>query len=296
MLVCLYLGINYLKGKDVFSGDRLYYALYDHTLGLQTSAPVLLRGVKVGSVAGIAIDEKYPGKVVVTVGVKKGVDIPVDSRLKLFSSDIMGGKAIELVSGVLDEHFERRAIIPSETEGGLLESASHSLDGMIAEAKSMIRSLQATSDALNGILVENADALRGTMSNLESTTGQIANARLGETLRDLGEFSAMLKNNSGRFEAVVDNLDRVTGDIADAGLKGMLDTLGTGIARLNSTLAKVSDGGGTAARLLDDPALYDSLTAASSNLAALLEDLKANPRRYVHFSLFGGKDKDKKKK
>ena len=291
MLVCLYLGINYLKGKDVFSGDRPYYALVDHTNGLQTSAPVMVRGVKVGAVTGIELDPKNPDKVVVNIGVKKSMKIPVDSYLKVVSNGIMGGKSVELVMGTTDVWFARNDLIPSEIENDLLESASLSIEHLVAEANTMIASLRTTSNSLNEILVRNADAIHGTMSNLESASRQLSDAKLGAMLNDLGEFSAMLRDNSGKFEGIIDNLDEVTGAIAEADLRATLDTLGMGIANLNKTFAKLSSGEGTASRLLDDPALYDSLTVAVSDLSALLEDLKANPKRYVHFSLFGKKNK-----
>ncbi len=286
MLVCLYLGVNYLKGKDVFSGDRGYYAQFDETLGLQTSAPVLLRGVKVGSVTDISIDPRRPDKVVVAVGIKKQVRIPVDSRIRLFSNGIMGGKAIELVRGEAVTYFDRGAVIPSETAGGLLENASLSLDDLVSEAKSLMASLSATSASIDTLLVQNADSFRGIASNIENVTGQLARARIDAMIGDVRHFTSMLSDNSARFTGIVDNLDRVTGSLAEADLRGTIDTLGQSISHLNVMLAKVASGEGTLGRLMENPALYDSLTAATSNLAALLADVKANPKRYVHISVF----------
>ena len=289
MLVSLYLGINYLKGREVFSGDRFYYALFDQTNGLQTSAQVLLRGVKVGSVTDIYLDSQHPDKVVVKVGIKKNVDIPSDSHLVLFANGLMGDKAIELVLGSSGSYFERGVIIPSQIEGGLFESASTNIEELVVEAKSVMHSLETTSTTLGNLLEQNAESFKGIMENAESVTGQLADAKIGGMIRDLGEFTAMLRSNAGRFDEIVGNLDEVTGSLAEADLRGTIDSLGAGIANLNRVLARVSDGDGTAARLLNDAALYDSLTVATGNLATLLEDLKANPKRYVHFSLFGRK-------
>ncbi len=289
MLVSLYLGINYLKGREVFSGDRFYYALFDQTNGLQTSAQVLLRGVKVGSVTDIYLDGEHPDKVVVKVGIKKNVDIPSDSHLVLFANGLMGDKAIELVLGSSGSYFERGVIIPSQIESGLFESASTNIEDLVAEAKSVMHSLETTSTTLGNLLEQNAESFKGIMENAESLTGQLAEAKIDGMIRDLGEFTTMLRGNAGRFEEIIGNLDEVTGSLAEADLRGTVDSLGAGIANLNRVLARVSEGDGTAARLLNDAALYDSLTVATGNLAALLEDLKANPKRYVHFSLFGKK-------
>ena len=289
MLVALYLGINYLKGKQIFSGDRFYHALFDQTSGLQTSAPVLLRGVKVGSVTDIYLDSAHPDKVVVKVGIKKNIDIPSDSHLVLFANGLMGDKAIELVLGSSGSYFVRGVVIPSEIEAGLFESASTNIEDLVAEAKGLMGSLTAASESLNDLLTRNAEAFGGIVDNVETVTRKFSGAELDVMIRDLGTFTAMLRDNAQRFEGIVGNLDNVTGSLAEADLGGTIDRLDTSIAHLNTALAKLSEGDGTAARLLDDPALYDSLTVATGNLSALLEDLKANPKRYVHFSLFGRK-------
>jgi phospholipid/cholesterol/gamma-HCH transport system substrate-binding protein len=287
MLLSLYLGVNYLKGREVFSGDRFYYALFDQTNGLQTSAPVLLRGVKVGSVTDIYLDGEHPDKVVVKVGIKKTVEIPSDSHLVLFANGLMGDKAIELVMGASGSYFERGVIIPAQIASGLFESASTNIEDLVAEAKSVMHSLEATSNTLGSLLEQNTGNISGILANVENLTGQLSGARIDAMIADLESFTAMLRGNADRVEGIVTNLDEVTGALAEADLRGTVDSLGAGIAQLNRVLASVSEGDGTAARLIGDPALYDSLTVATSNLASLLEDLRTNPKRYVHFSLFG---------
>ncbi|MDR2891349.1 MAG: MlaD family protein [Alistipes sp.] len=294
MIVCLYLGVNYLKGRDFFSSDRTYTALFDQTRGLQTSAAVLLRGVKIGSVTAIELSDEHPDKVAVTVSVGREWAIPVDSRLKLLSGGLMGGMTIELVRGSASTFFERGAVIPTETENGLLDIASTNFEELAAKATSLMTSLEATSNGLGDLVARNGAGLDGIVRNVETMTRQLSGAGLGEMIRDLREFSSMLSDNSARFEGVARNLEKVSGEVAGADLRATLDTLGMGVASLNGVLAKLSDGDGAAARLLDDPALYDSLTVATGNLASLLEDLRDNPRRYVHFSLFGRRDKERK--
>ncbi len=296
MLLCLYFGINYLKGKDLFSGDKVYYALYDQTKGLQTSSPVLLRGVKVGSVTGITIDPKDHSQVLVTVNIKKSMKIPTDSRLKLFSNGIMGSMAIELLPGTADSYFEKHAVIPSETESGLLEFASLSLDDIISRFNSLSSSLETTSNTLNSILADNAENIKGTMDHINEVSGALAEGKLKQILLDLNEFTGTLKNNAAKFDNIIGNFDEVSDQLAEADIKRIVDGLDVSVGHLNTLLSSISSKEGSAGKLIGDPALYDSLVNASGNLSALLADLKENPKRYVHFSLFGGKDKDKKKK
>jgi phospholipid/cholesterol/gamma-HCH transport system substrate-binding protein len=289
MLVCLYLGVNYLKGKEVFSGDKSYYALYDQTGGLQTSSPVLLRGVKIGSVTAIELDGAQDERVRVTVGIKKSIRIPDDSRLKLFSNGLMGGKAIELVLGSSANMAAKNSEIASESESDILTSATLSLDGIVVEATRMMNSLEATSNSINAILSDNAGSISGTLANLDATSRQLASADIGRMLDDMGAFTAVLKNNSAKFDAMIGNFEEVSGELASADLGATVDSLTVSINHFNAVLAGLSEGEGSAGRLLADPALYDSLTAASGNLSALLADLKENPKKYVHFSLFGRK-------
>jgi phospholipid/cholesterol/gamma-HCH transport system substrate-binding protein len=291
MMVSLYLGVNYLKGKEVFNSDRIYYALFDHTNGLQTSASVLLRGVKVGSVTGISLSGDHPDKVVVTLGVKKSIDIPSDSHLALFSRGMMGEVAIELVRGTSASYFEHGTVIPTEIRSDLFESISTNIDDLVAEAGTVMNSLAATSESLNNLLTQNTDAIKGILENLKGVSGQLSEAGIEGMIADLGAFTAVLRENSQRLGGIIGNLDEVTGSLADADLGATVNSLDGSITRLETVLAKLSEGEGTAARLLNNPALYDSLTVATGNLSALLEDLKANPKRYVHFSLFGGQRK-----
>jgi phospholipid/cholesterol/gamma-HCH transport system substrate-binding protein len=295
MLVALYLGVNYIKGKDVFGNERTYYALVDNSGGLKNTAPVLLRGVKIGSVTEIVLDRERPGKVRLALNIKKRVPIPVDSRFAIVSTGLMGEKAVSLTPGVSEKVLGKNAVVEAQVEEGLLEAASGSVGTLVDEAKVVLASLNVTATRLNTILEQNTTGINGIVSNIETVSHQLASAELDRTLRDLGEFSTMLKNNTGRFENIVGNLDRVAGDIAEADLRATLDTLGMSIGRLNGMFARISDGDGTVSRLLDDPALYDSLTLATGNLATLLEDLKANPERYVQFSMFGRKEKKEKK-
>jgi phospholipid/cholesterol/gamma-HCH transport system substrate-binding protein len=295
MIAGLYFGVNYIKGLDVFSNERVYYVLFDNTTGLKNTAPVVLRGVPVGSVTQIALKEEHPGKVMVTTYIKKSVRIPSDSRMVLRSNGLMGERTIEMVSGTASNYFEKGAFIPGSVAGDLMATASDGIGTLVDEAKTLLTSLNTTAARLNTILEENAEGVGGIVANIETVSRQLSSAGLDRTLHDLGEFSTMLKNNTGRVDSIVGNLDRVAGDLAEADLRATLDTLGASIGHLNAVLGKLSDGDGTMARLLDDPALYDSLTVATGNLSVLLEDLRANPGRYVQFSMFGRKEKKDKK-
>lgn len=292
MLLCLYLGINYLKGREVFSGDRAYYTLFDQTNGLQKSSSVLLRGVKIGSVADISIDPAHPEQVLVTVVIKNSVRIPDDSRLEMFSDGIMGSRAIRLLVGTSPTYFEKHDMIPSQIESGFLDYASVSINDILGEVKRVVNSLDAAAGSLDAILVANAEGLRGTMNNLRSVTGQLAASDLRGTFADLRGFASMLHDNSARFDSIIGNFSAVSGSLAAADLEGTVNSLGMSIDELHAILQKASSGDGTIGRLLDDRALYDSVVVAVGDLSRLIEDIKAHPKRYINVSVFGGRNKD----
>jgi phospholipid/cholesterol/gamma-HCH transport system substrate-binding protein len=301
MILCLYLGVNYLKGKEVFSSDRTYYTLFDQTNGLQTSSPVLLRGVKVGSVTDIGFDYGKSERVVVTVAIKRGFNIPTDSYLKLFSNGLMGGKAIEIVKGSEATYFEKHAVIPSQTENDLLEYASVSVEELLSKLDDAIASLTTTLGNIDTLVEDNAVAIHGTMTNIEKLTGRLDDLladekeHIDEIMSGIGSLSLNLKRNSDHIDNVVASADRIVDSLDKANLKGVVDSLAITIGRVNGVLGQITEGSGSVSKLVDDPRLYDSLVAATANLSYLLEDLKAHPSRYINVTIFGRKNREGKK-
>ena len=262
MIIAAWAGIRFLKGFDIFSRNSVYYAAYDQINGVQAASPIMMKGVKIGTVTGISFDPQRSDNVVLQFTIKRQYHIPTDSEAKIYSNGLMGGKAIEINYGTARTYLQKGDTLRSVRERDLMDVAGSELDFFKQKVSQVTGDLSRTLTNLNHLMERNLKA----------------------AVDDLTEFSAMLGRNTPRVDSIVGNLNRITGELADAGFARRLTDA---VDEVNGLLAKVEAGEGTVGKLMNDPALYDSLTEASANLASLLANLEQYPGRYVHFSLFG---------
>lgn len=296
IMAILYWGINFLKGKDLFNRTNTFYAYYENVSGIQNSSPIIIRGINAGLVTGIKFRPDMNNSVEVRFDVKSAYKIPDNSIVKLFSNGIIGGKALEIVLGDSQNYLPDGATIKSESESSLLEIAGSEIDVIKNQLYGIMNELDLTLKNVNGILGDNKERIAGTMEGLEK--GAQAFGSKGEDLKqiidNINKVTRALSDNSGKMGSAITNLETISGDLAEADLGATVRKLNETVSGLNEVLVAVNASEGTAGMLLKDKALYESLTQASENLASLLENLQANPKRYVHFSLFGGgKGRDK---
>ena len=290
MIIAAWAGIRFLKGFDIFSRNSVYYAAYDQINGVQAASPIMMKGVKIGTVTGISFDPQRSDNVVLQFTIKRQYHIPTDSEAKIYSNGLMGGKAIEINYGTARTYLQKGDTLRSVRERDLMDVAGSELDFFKQKVSQVTGDLSRTLTNLNHLMEANAQNISGTLSHLNAITGDMAGLldaekrNLKAAVDDLTEFSAMLGRNTPRVDSIVGSLNRITGELADAGFARRLTDA---VDEVNGLLAKVEAGEGTIGKLMNDPALYDSLTEASANLASLLANLEQYPGRYVHFSLFG---------
>lgn len=290
MIGAAWAGIRFLKGFDIFSRNLEYYAAYDRIDGVQAASPILLRGVKIGTVTAISIDPAASDRVVLQLTVQKRYPLPSDSEAKIVSNGLLGNKAVEIVYGSSQTLLTDGDTLRSGHGIDLMDMAGSELDFLKQKISQLTGDLSRTLANLNGLMETNADHIAGTMRNLDAMTGDAAEilrdekAHLKRAMEGLAEFSAMLGSNAERVDSVIGGLNHITTQFAEA---QFADRLTAAVDNLDRLLAAAASGEGTVGKLMTDAELYDSLTDASENLAALLADLKAYPSRYVHFSLFG---------
>ena len=273
-------GIKWLGGQDLFKRYNTYFIEYaEVSKDLKVTSRVYLRGVKVGDVRGIEL--KNDGVVVeVAIENKYASMIPADTEA-LITEGLMGGAQIELMQGESATALNDGGTLAGKIDEGLM--------GMLADKGSDIfDGLDTTLTNVNDLLDNNAENITLLVANLEqmskSLASTLSSGKIDGALGDLQTFTTTLADNTARIESMLANLDTFTGDLADADIiKQLNDT----VTSLNAVLASIQSGEGSVGMLLNDPKLYDSLNEAGENLGALLEDLKAHPMRYVHFSLFG---------
>lgn len=276
-------GIRFLSGADIFGRTHTYYVYYDNASGLQNASAVVIRGVKVGQVSNVAIAEDEPSKVAVTLAVSKNYAIPVDSKAKVFSAGLMGGQAIELVIGSSAEMLEPGAKIAPLVEPGMIDMLTSEFGDIKEKLVSVMDNINVTLNSLNGLVDSNNANISAAIANLN---GVLADIEQSDIVANLDSFTGTLKNNGEKIDSIVANVGNLTASLDEqqTGAK-----LAQSVEQLNALLAKFNESDGTVGSLLNDKALYANLAEASNNLSLLLEDLKEHPKRYVHFSLFGGK-------
>ena len=275
-------GIKWLQGQNLLLSSNSYYAYYEDVSGLMVSSRVMLRGVQVGNVQNIELEDDKV-RIEMLIEDEYAALIPANSVAELGSASLMGGTQISIIQGDSREMVKPEAVITGRIKPDLVGTMSD-------KAGELLDGLNTTVGGINELLSTNREAIDNMITNLEAMTMSInsmlsaARNDINGTLSNLRSFTGTLAANSGRIEAMIGNLDKVTTDLAEANFVEQLDST---LTSLDSIVKTIEEGDGTAGMLINDKALYESLNSAGDNLAQLLEDLKANPMRYVHFSLFG---------
>lgn len=282
--------IRYLKGTDVFSNYNIYYAYYDNVGGLQPASAVMIHGVKVGSVLDVVLDEDPNKGVELTLSVEKRYAIPVDSKAKIFSDGLMGGKAVEIVYGAASEMIPDEGTIQAEVSVDLMAMASSEMEGIIAKVTLIMDEVAQTLESVNNLMATNTENITNIVKNVDGVTGSVNDMlakekqHLEEAMASLSRFSKSLGDNAEQVDSIIGNMNTFSTKLAEADIISEIEST---VAQLNKVLESVNNGDGSVGKLLDDAELYDNLAQASDNLSTLLADLQANPHRYINISVFG---------
>lgn len=283
-------GIRFMSGADIFGRSNEYFAYYEDASGLQTASAVVIRGVKVGQVTSVVISPQDPSKVQVAMAISKDYTLPVDSKAKIFSAGLMGGQAVEIILGTSAQSLEKGATIESEVEVGMFDAISSQFGDIKDKLVVMVDNLNATLVSVNSIVNENNANIAASIKHLKDLLAQLENSQI---VANLDSFTGTLKDNGQKIDGIVSNVGNITATLEE---QQFAQKLAQSVESLNALLVKFNQSEGTVGSLLNDKQLYANLAQASENLSLLLGDLKQNPKRYVHFSLFGSKEEAKAEK
>lgn len=284
-------GIKWLGGRNVLLTSDIYYVYYDDVSGLQESSRVKMRGVMVGNVRDITLERD---RVLVELAVESKYRemIPANTIAEIGAAGLMGGVEIVLIQGdseqIIEPDSEMQGRIKADMLGTLADQGAELIAGLNTTVENVNTLLEGNSSAIND-LIANLESMSSSIDHIvKSSAGDIETA-----VDNLSTFTNVLAENTERVESMLGNLDTFTGDLAEADLVNKLNST---VESLNDVLTSLESGEGSVGLLLHDAELYNKLTTAGDNLGLLLEDLKANPMRYVHFSLFGSNDEKLAKK
>ena len=283
-IMIMFAGMEFLKGLNIFSSADKYYARFADVSGLAASSPVYANGYKVGVVEKVQYDYSQTDNIVAVVRLDSKLSLPKGTVAEI-SSDFLGNVKLELRFGPNPiDLMEVGDTIQGGTDNGLMGKAAQ----MIPQVEVMLPKIDSILTALNTLLQD--PAIANALHNVDHIT-----ANLDQTTSELNQLSSQINNQMPQMmkkvDGVLTNTENFTRQLNDMDLAGTMQKMDRAVGNLEQTTAKLNSNEGTLGLLMRDPSLYDNMNATMQSADSLLIDLKAHPKRYVHFSIFGKKDK-----
>ncbi len=290
-IVLLFFGLNFLKGKSLLSNNTSYLALFDDVSGLSASNAIYANGYQVGTVKSINYDFKGGSGVMVELSVDNALVIPQGSRAEIVS-DMMGNAKLNLLlSRDGGQPLAAGDTIRGHADEGIMGAAAKlvpTIEQMLPKIDSILISLNALmADPALAASLHNVEAITG---NLTTTTNELNRLMAGVNGQLPGMMSKM-DTTLDHASATLDNTQILTAKLAELDVTATMAKVDATLANVQSVTDKLNSKNNSVGLLLNDPGIYNNLNATLISTDSLIIDLKAHPKRYVHFSLFGKKDK-----
>ena len=276
-IICFVWGYNFLKGKNVFTMKRDYYAFYEHVHGLQVGQPVTINGFKIGQVTEINFSQSSYGPLLVGFHISKPIDFSKDTKVEIYDMDIMGAKGLQLKPGVLKMYASPGDTLIGDIQISLTEQLTKQFVPIKDGTERLINVLDST---LNSITLLTEKASRLIDANYESISSASGNI---DTLSQT--FNAHRKH----FEDIVNNMKSFSEELVDSEIDQTILQVDETMSSLDLVLKDVNSGNGSLGKFIKDGDFYMEMNESMTQLELLLKDMRENPKRYVHFSLFGRK-------
>ncbi len=287
-------GYNFLKGKNILRPTDEYYVVFDRVDGLIESGNVMYQGYKVGNITSLYFDNEKSGKFRVKIVLEERIKIPLESVVRIKQVNPLASTSdLEIIFSDNTQYHKPGDTLASEISTGLMDIVSE----LVPKLQRAIGTLDTILLSVNNVLTPDGQfRLRKSISSLEGTLTSLnkslaENGNLNKTFKNVESITGNLSDNNEKISSTLDNLSGITAALDSADLENTLRKLDTTLASLHNTLAKIDKGEGTIGMLFNDSSLYVNLDSTTYHLNLLLKDLQENPKRYVHFSVFGRKEK-----
>ena len=283
-LVILFFGMKFLKGLSIFSKGNTYVVVFDNVTGLSDSSPVYVNGVKVGTVTSIDCDYTHPDKIVAAVGLDEQLTLRQGTRAEIVS-DLLGNVKLELKLG---DVTAARLAVGDTIVGGMQSGLMSKATGMVPQIEKMLPKLDSILASVNALLAD--PTLSRSLHNVEDIT-----AGLTTTAGELNKLTVSLNRQlpaiMSKADGVMANADTLTHSLNTLDLASTMAKVDQTLRNVEQMTAKLNSNEGTLGLLMRDAELYNNLNSTMAHADSLMIDLKSHPKRYVHFSVFGKKDK-----
>jgi len=291
-------GLSYLKGNDILSRYNVYHVVYERIDGLVESSEVTMNGYQIGQVKNIQFDANDYGKLIVTLMIDASFRIPVNSVAQIVSSDIMGTRSIKIIISEEKQLYLTNDTLPGAIESDLKEQVSMQVLPIKNKAEQLLSTIDSAITVLTVIFNEDARQdlsesfanINQTIENIERTTAnleQIVESEKGsvkQIITNIEDITGTFNKNTKEFEKTIQNLASFSDTLAQFSISPILANISEASEHILVLLEKINSNEGTAGLLLNDDKLYQSVTSLSENLSFLINDIQANPKRYLNFS------------
>jgi len=302
-------GINYLKGKDLFTSQKLVYAIYERVDGLAPSNPVQVNGMKIGLVKTLTLLPDHSGRIIVSMHLSSEVRIPRNSVAQIFGTDLLGSKAIRFVFGDSKDDVHNGDTLAASVEKSLSQEVGSQVGPIKEKAESILSSMDSVLAVIRDVFNENTrvhlrnsfESIANSLASIEHVAGSLdtiirKEGKLKEIFDNLSSIVTNLKNNNGKITSIINNFAAISDTLARANVALLLDNTKKTLDQTNQLFQKINKGEGTVGQLATNDSLYSNLNAAAHDLDQLLKDFNENPTRYIGVSLISFGSKKKKKK
>lgn len=295
VIIALFIwGFNFLKGENLFEANsRVFYIEYDNIKGLNTSSAVSINGLQVGKVSEISFNEDADkkGMLIVKISLDNDFQFSKNSIAKIYSTGIIGGEALAIIPDYEGETAVSGDYLKGEIESDIFTSVGQTLNPLKAKVEKVIIGADSLLIALNDVLDnESRKSFKRTIKGFETTVKTMNN-----TLSSLNQMIDSSRVNIDvtleNTKKVSENFSKVSDTLVNANLGYTVKSLQKTLDNVNGLLSGIESGKGTIGQLVTNDSMYVNLTNASKELEELLREMKLNPKRFVHFSLFGKKAK-----
>ena len=290
-LVTFFFGYNYLKGTDLFNSSKRYYLIYDNIDGLAQASDVILNGLPVGKVGDRQIMDDGSNRIKVTIVIQENVRIIKGSSAELFDNGLLGGKAVKLILAKGTEYHESGDYITTKVGISMTQEFT---DG----AKPIMKKVDSALYKFNKIIDAKTDSsIHTILSNLESTSISLktlikdADPKLQSTLGNISNLTASLAQTEKKLKPILEKMNGVADSLQKAKIAQTVANANKAIAELHQVIAKINKGEGSLGKLVNSDSLHNSLNKTVQDLDKLFIDMQDHPKRYIHFSVFGRKEK-----
>ncbi|MBN2237508.1 MAG: MCE family protein [Bacteroidales bacterium] len=298
--VLLIWGYNFLKGQDLLSNNRTFYAVYQNVSGLAKANPVYINGMQVGQVTEMYFDPSENGTIIVGLSIHIDFPIPKDSNAEILSTDLMGTKAVNLNLGSAKIMAMDGDTLSAKLAASLTEQVEATIGPLKKRAEDLLGNIDEILSSLHAVLSqEQVEKLKSSIAHLESTLGGadslIQNVdgfvadektRAEEILTNMESITDNFKNNNEKLNGIITNFHRISDDLAKANIAGTLTSVNKSMSDFQSIMDKINNGEGNLGMLVNNDSLYLGLEKSSRDLNLLLEDIRLHPKKYVKLSLF----------